>query len=82
MRGYILNLISIKYYKMKKIFLSVAVVSALILASCGGPSVCDCVKNDKAEKKDEAMTKKCKEKNDKASDEEKKKMEEEAEKCK
>ena len=29
---------------MKKIFLSVAVVSALILGSCGKPSACDCVK--------------------------------------
>ena len=28
---------------MKKVLLSVAVVAALGLASCGGPSVCDCV---------------------------------------
>jgi len=32
---------------MKKIFLSVAVVSALILGSCGKPSACDCVKMSK-----------------------------------
>lgn len=31
---------------MKKVLLSVAVVATLALASCGGPSVCDCVKLD------------------------------------
>lgn len=31
---------------MKKVLLSVAVVATVALASCGGPSVCDCVKLD------------------------------------
>ena len=67
---------------MKKLIYSVAVVAAFAFASCGGPSVCDCVKNGTAEKPDEAMTKKCAEKFENASDEEKKKMEDEADKCK
>jgi hypothetical protein len=50
---------------MKKVLFSVAVVSALILASCGGPSVCDCLRNSNAEKPDEFMTKKCKEEKEK-----------------
>ena len=41
---------------MKKVVMSVAVVAAFAFASCGGPSVCDCVKlNDErmeAEDKD------------------------------
>ena len=61
---------------MKKVLLSVAVVAAF--ASCGGPSICDCV-NAEGEKTEEckALDKKYEE----ASDEDKKKMEEEAEKC-
>lgn len=69
---------------MKKVMLSVAVVATLALASCGGPSICDCVKMGEemmkeAEGADEAKMKEIEEKyKDKA--EACKKMGEEAQK--
>ena len=30
---------------MKKVIYSVAIVATMALASCGGPSICDCVKS-------------------------------------
>ena len=83
---------------MKKVLLSVAVVAAF--ASCGGPSVCDCVKGmeemgkkmeeaggdaDKMKAIEEEYKDKmeaCKKLGEDASDEDKKKMEEEAKECK
>lgn len=85
---------------MKKVLFSVAVVATMALASCGGASVCDCVKTMEEMMKeveeaggDEAKMKEIEEKyKDKAeackklgegkSDEEKKKMAEEAKNCK
>jgi len=74
---------------MKKLIFSVAVFSAFALSSCGGgPSVCDCVNMDK-DKADDKMKEACKtlrkeweEKYEKASDDEKKKLEEEVSACK
>ena len=69
---------------MKKLIYSVAVVAAFAFASCGGPSVCDCVKNVTAEKPDESMAKKCAESALEASKDEAKAKAyaEEASKCK
>lgn len=71
---------------MKKLIYSVAVLAVFTFASCGGPSLCDCVnmKDDADDKTKEAcktMEKEWKDKYDKASDEEKKKLQEEAEAC-
>jgi len=71
---------------MKKVIYSVAIVATMALASCGGPSVCDCVdmskeimKEIEAAEGDEAKMKEIEEKyKDKA--EACKKMGEEAEK--
>ena len=68
---------------MKKIMFSLVAVAALTLVSCGGPSVCDCVSEaKKGDKADKDMIEKCKKLEDGKSDEEKKKMMEEAAKCK
>jgi hypothetical protein len=76
---------------MKKLILSIAVITAFALSSCGGKdgedlSVCDCVnmKDDADDKTKEAcktMEKEWKDKYEKASDEEKKKLQEEVEAC-
>ena len=71
---------------MKKLIYSVAVLAVFTFASCGGPSLCDCVnmKDDADDKTKEAcktMGKEWKDKYDKASDEEKKKLQEEVEAC-
>ena len=71
---------------MKKLIYSVAVLAAFAFASCGGPSLCDCVnmKDDADDKTKEAcktMEKEWKDKYEKASDEEKKKLQEEVEAC-
>ncbi len=72
---------------MKKVLLSLGVVAALAMTSCGGPSVCECVTLDK-EDADEAMVEKCeamekewKDKFKEASDEEKEEMMKEIEAC-
>lgn len=75
-----------KTKNMKKLIYSVAAVAAFAFASCGGPSVCDCVNagkdaDDKTKEKCEAMEKEWKEKYDKASDDEKKKLMEEIQAC-
>ena len=85
---------------MKKIMFSLVAVAALALVSCGGPSVCDCVKmgeemakemkdasGDEAKMKEitekyEKKAKECDKLTEGKSDEEKKKMMEEAAKCK
>lgn len=72
---------------MKKLIYSVAAVAAITLASCGGPSLCDCVNagkdaDDKTKEACKEMRKEYEEKYEKASDEEKKKMEEEFDACK
>ncbi len=68
---------------MKKIMFSLVAVAALTLVSCGGPSVCDCVENaKKGDKADKDVVEKCMKMVDGKSDEEKKKLEEEAAKCK
>jgi len=71
---------------MKKVIYSVAIVATMALASCGGPSVCDCVKMGEEAMKayeeagdDEAKLKEVKEKYEKEG-EACKKMFEEAEK--
>lgn len=66
---------------MKKLIYSVAVLAAFAFASCGGPSLCDCVNADKDDKDMEEKCKKYDEQYEKASDEEKEKLEEEAEAC-
>lgn len=84
---------------MKKVMLSVAVVAAFAFASCGGPSVCDCVKaqeemmkemdaagDDEAkakevEEKFKSKQEECKKLGEGKSDDEKKKLMEEAAKC-
>jgi hypothetical protein len=73
----------LKYLVMKKIMFSLVAVAALTLVSCGGPSVCDCVENaKKGDKADKDVAEKCEKMVDGKSDEEKKKLEEEAAKCK
>jgi len=68
---------------MKKIMFSLVAVAALTLVSCGGPSVCDCVENaKKGDKADKDVTEKCLKMTEGKSDEEIKKMDEEADKCK
>jgi len=70
---------------MKKLLIIPALA---IFASCGGPSVCDCVNmdrdkaDDKMKTKCEEMEKEWKDKYEKASDDEKKKLEEEVKACK
>ncbi len=71
---------------MKKLIYSVAVLAAFTFASCGGPSLCDCINiDDKADDKTKeackTMEKEWKDKYDKASDDEKKKLQEEAQAC-
>jgi hypothetical protein len=72
---------------MKKVLLSLGVVAAMAMTSCGGPSVCECVNMDK-DSADEAMIEKCeamekewKDKYKEASDEEKEEMMKEIEAC-
>lgn len=85
---------------MKKVIYSVAIVATMALASCGGASVCDCVKafdemskemkeagDDEAkikeiEEKYKSKEEECKKLGEGKSDEEKKKMAEEAKNCK
>jgi len=68
---------------MKKVFFSAVAIAALTLSSCGGPSVCDCVAEiKKGDKADKDVIEKCKKLDEGKSDEEKKKMIEEAENCK
>lgn len=71
---------------MKKLIYSAAVLAAFSFASCGGPSVCDCVNiddkaDDKMKEACKTMEKEWKDKFDKASDDEKKKLMEEIEAC-
>lgn len=70
---------------MKKVIYSVAIVATMILASCGGPSMCDCMNMEKDDAKlkepCEKMEKEMKEKYDKATDEEKEEMMKEMEAC-
>ncbi len=73
---------------MKKLIYSAALLTAVVLSSCGGgPALCDCVNLDKEKADDkmkeacETMEKEWKEKYDKADDDAKKKMQEEAEAC-
>ena len=67
---------------MKKVLLSVAVVAAF--ASCGGPSICDCVNEAEGVDKEvcDKMEKEWKDKFKDASDDDKKKMREEVDACK
>lgn len=64
---------------MKKVLFSAVAIAALTLASCGGPSVCECKKNidDKGQAKDKDLEEKCKKLTEGKSDEEIKKMDEE-----
>ena len=69
---------------MKKVLLSVAVVAAF--ASCGGPSICDCMteeqqKSDACVKMKEDMEAKVKDMSEEEKAEEMKKVMEEAAKC-
>jgi hypothetical protein len=71
---------------MKKVVLMAAVVAAFAFTSCGGgPSVCDCMKDEKAEGCDELQKEWEKKVEDAKTDEEKEKvmkeMMEEASKC-
>ncbi len=73
---------------MKKAIYSVAVLAAFLMASCGGgPALCDCVNldedkaDDKMKEACKTMEKEWKDKYEKASDDEKKKLQEEAEAC-
>ena len=84
---------------MKKVLLSVAVVAAFAFASCGGPSICDCMDAQKemmkemeaagddeakikeVEEKYKSKEEECKKLGEGKSDEEMKKLMEEAEKC-
>ena len=77
---------------MKKMMFSLVAVAALALVSCGskdaenkegGPSVCDCVENaKKGDKADKDVAEKCEKMVEGKSDDEKKKIMEEAAKCK
>jgi len=71
---------------MKRVFLSIAVVAALGLTSCGGPDICDCINNidDEGKPKDEGLAKKCdkmEEDMKDATEEEQKELMEKALKC-
>lgn len=72
---------------MKKLIYSVAVLSAVVLSSCGGgPSVCDCVNiddkaDDKMKEACKTMEKEWKEKYDKADDAGKEELMKEIEAC-
>lgn len=73
---------------MKKLIYSVAVLTAVVLSSCGGgPSVCDCVNMDK-DKADDKMKEACekmeeewRDKYEKADDKAKEEMMKEIEGC-
>ena len=73
---------------MKKVLLSLGVVAAFAMTSCGGgPSVCECVNIDE-DSADEAMIKECetmekewKAKYEEASEEDKKEMMKEIKAC-
>ena len=65
---------------MKKLIYSVAVLAAFTFTSCG-PSLCDCVNADSDDKDMKEKCKKYDEQYEKASDEEKEKLEEEADAC-
>ena len=66
---------------MKKVLLSVAVVAAFGLASCGGPDVCECVNMEEPSEECKDLEKEWKKEFEEASDEEKEEMMKEFEDC-